>query len=500
MRPHGWNQTLSLLVFFGVLFILFSVLLPGSSRSAPSPSPSPSPLAAEPLSGFAWSSNLGWISFANNGLEGPGYGVTLLPPDLSGPYRYLSGYAWNSNIGWLKFAPDISALLASGESAPPGNDQWGARLTTLSDGDNFSGWARSCIVFASDCGNSGDLKSDEERGGWDGWLKFSGASFGPGSYNVLVDSGANPSRFIGGGSSYAWGGNVLGWISLCDSIIIEESEIPSYCVYIGSLNAACEVLGENPSTNTVTVSNGESVTWRGTVSGGQSPYVSNWTAPAVGGPGSGNLDAQSGPYVCETVPVSTSESSTFSVTDLTLASASCLADTIVVCNPAGPPPPGGGGDLSPPQFGTIRITSQPLTSPSISSTNTFFSEDGANTTAQVVEAKSLVDSNVSLFSSPYSNFVSCHLSANPVSSDPSFVGCSSASVLLVANHGNDAHFNVKVSPTSAPNLLSLNQYSPYKIIISASSTCPINPLPGDPCEDAMLSFLFDYAVGTVKPI
>lgn len=46
------------------------------------------------LTGWAWSENAGWISFA-----GPSYGVTN---DGCGT---LAGYAWSENAGWINFAP-----------------------------------------------------------------------------------------------------------------------------------------------------------------------------------------------------------------------------------------------------------------------------------------------------------------------------------------------------------------------------------------------------------
>jgi len=76
----------------------------------------------------------------------------------------------------------------------------------INDQGEMSGWARACNVFQSGC--SGTLKPNGERGGWDGWIKFrkdpadSGADYG-----VYVD--ANTGEFHG----WAWGGDVVGWIS-----------------------------------------------------------------------------------------------------------------------------------------------------------------------------------------------------------------------------------------------------------------------------------------------
>src|ERR1035441_601753 len=52
------------------------------------------------MSGWIWSSNIGWGSASstqlNAGLGGP-YGLTV---DNSGN---ITGYIWTSNIGWIKF-------------------------------------------------------------------------------------------------------------------------------------------------------------------------------------------------------------------------------------------------------------------------------------------------------------------------------------------------------------------------------------------------------------
>ena len=72
------------------LFVFLIVFLPIGS------------VFATDLSGYAWSSNIGWIRFS-----GPGYGVAL--NDATGD---LSGHAWSSNIGWVEFLGDQAKVLA----------------------------------------------------------------------------------------------------------------------------------------------------------------------------------------------------------------------------------------------------------------------------------------------------------------------------------------------------------------------------------------------------
>lgn len=124
------------------------------------------------ISGWAWSSGIGWISFncTNESTCGTSnYGVNM---DSGGN---LTGYAWSSAVGWIQFG-GLSGF-------PTGS---GTQATNVQlNGNNLKGWARAL----------------SNGGGWDGWISFSGA--GP-SYGVNL-SGTN---FVG----YAWGGDVVGWI------------------------------------------------------------------------------------------------------------------------------------------------------------------------------------------------------------------------------------------------------------------------------------------------
>lgn len=74
-----------------------------------------------PLTGFAWSSNVGWLS-----MSGPGYSVDI---EIDGS---LDGYGWSSNLGWLKFG-GLSGFPASGGNA-----------TFDTATNELSGWARFC--------------------------------------------------------------------------------------------------------------------------------------------------------------------------------------------------------------------------------------------------------------------------------------------------------------------------------------------------------------------
>lgn len=168
------------------------------------------------ITGYAWSSNIGWISLGEDGAN----------PGLSITDGKLKGYAWSPNIGYIYFgggAPSIGEI----EDAPSLPKQW-ATLENVPDKTNVyivRGWARACSVFQIGC--SGSLRPNTETGGWDGWIKMSGDNAdlgqitevmdtinaadtkdlkfvggGPNDYGVLIKSSPQSNKTFG----YAWGG------------------------------------------------------------------------------------------------------------------------------------------------------------------------------------------------------------------------------------------------------------------------------------------------------
>jgi len=211
------------------------------------------PVAAN-VYGFAWSQNVGWFSFNNKNCDTnndglseaslpgcpavgtfmQGYGVNLNAD------KTLSGFAWSENIGWVSFNWDVIKDTLPLTECPGGNGAvlCQAKLT----GTNFSGWARACSVFSFGC--SGALKPVSERGGWDGWIKLrKDASDTPGSPNYGVSLSGED--FTG----WAWGADVVGWVSFnsknCNPLgtgssgvggcpLPVGSPIPDYKVYIAN--------------------------------------------------------------------------------------------------------------------------------------------------------------------------------------------------------------------------------------------------------------------------
>ena len=128
--------------------------------------------ASDNISGYAWSENVGWISF-NSISDGSSvdYGV-----NLDTTTGNLSGYAWSETVGWIDFDPPSPYPSAPDHSAQ-------VDTTNLGTGNaSITGWAK--VLSAN--GN-----------GSDGWIKFT---------NTYIDSSGNL-------HGWAWGSNVVGWIS-----------------------------------------------------------------------------------------------------------------------------------------------------------------------------------------------------------------------------------------------------------------------------------------------
>lgn len=143
--------------------------------------PSSTPSGSVAVTGYAWSSNIGWIQF------NPSYGGVFYNTSTGN----LSGYAWSSNIGWIKFN-ELSSYYPLGGT--------GTIAKAVTSTGAVEGWARACAGT-----QSGDCTSMTSRtDGWDGWISLKGSS--P-SYGVSINY--TTGEFTG----YAWGSEVVGWIS-----------------------------------------------------------------------------------------------------------------------------------------------------------------------------------------------------------------------------------------------------------------------------------------------
>ncbi len=153
------------------------------------------------MTGYAWSSNIGWISFncTNTNNCSPGgngnYGVNIATSGL------MTGWAWSDNIGWIKF-DGLSNFPAAvgGTTQTQANINPGTGVAT--------GWARACsgTIKSGDSVTNPTLPGDcstmtSRPDGWDGWISLGGTNYG-------VNKNTNTGIFSG----YAWGSSVVGWV------------------------------------------------------------------------------------------------------------------------------------------------------------------------------------------------------------------------------------------------------------------------------------------------
>ena len=132
----------------------------------------PAPLAVgTPITGYAWSENIGWIDFncSNAGTCGTAnFGMAINPAT-----SVITGMAWSENIGWVSAN---SSDLNGCPTAPC--------TATVDNTGAMRGWMRAIGA---------------DNNGWDGWISLSGTGYGP-----TLSSGT----FAG----YAWGSDVVGWL------------------------------------------------------------------------------------------------------------------------------------------------------------------------------------------------------------------------------------------------------------------------------------------------
>jgi hypothetical protein len=187
------------------------------------------------LYGFAWSENIGWISFNSKNCDPDGdgvteggsvnnpdfpqcpdgesiepYGVYIVPDPEGDPigsgefWTNLQGYAWSENIGWIRFDPSDRGLgLLECGNLPSG--------IVLNE---FFGLIRACAGTPNPAICGGGAEPNSNSGGWDGWICMQGA-LGV-SYKVTFNTSTNELEgwaWGGGGTSTDGTNAVVGWIS-----------------------------------------------------------------------------------------------------------------------------------------------------------------------------------------------------------------------------------------------------------------------------------------------
>lgn len=161
---------------------------------------------ADNVSGWAWNSNIGWISL-NCTNDSPACSGTSYGVNVDAATGNFSGYAWSSGVGWINFAPaaDFATYPGCGYPNAPCNS---AKYNSGAGGE-VVGWAKIPAM------------------GDDGWLKLSGNKQDgqPWLPGVSIDPAT------GNFSGWAWNanntGSGIGWISFtCDHS--SDGTLPPY--------------------------------------------------------------------------------------------------------------------------------------------------------------------------------------------------------------------------------------------------------------------------------
>lgn len=152
------------------------------------------------VSGYLWSSTIGWISLNCNQGSSTGGSICATSPystnvimDTGTGIGYFDGYAWSPNIGWVSFRPgDVASC--------------GARAQLSLATNQVSGWARALAGTPT-----------APAGGWNGCISLRGTSTGatPAPYGVTYVPTATTNSLAGTSASpsFAWGGINVGWVS-----------------------------------------------------------------------------------------------------------------------------------------------------------------------------------------------------------------------------------------------------------------------------------------------
>jgi hypothetical protein len=175
-------------IFAVAILSIFAVFIAGKTTvQAFNKSDDNAHINEKQMYGYAWSSNIGWISFNNctgarTGCSGFDYGVSV---DATGN---MHGFAWSSSIGWISFNEGCPTALVPGCFAQP-------KLAAMIGIVGIRGWAKA-------------LSAGDGSGGWNGWIALSSKdSIGGGTWHPTVDTS---SGIVDG---YAWGSDIIGWIS-----------------------------------------------------------------------------------------------------------------------------------------------------------------------------------------------------------------------------------------------------------------------------------------------
>lgn len=221
------NNTLKKITFSALLSMMFFFGI--STVSAQNPSINATPDGA--ITGWGWSDTIGWISFNcitdGSNCATSAYGVTVTPGQQLGSSTTaqsalagsLSGYAWSPNIGWISFNPSDTGVCGS------------PATINFSSGYVF-GFARAIA------GNQSSIIS----GGWSGCIAFAYpidrnnkgvVAYDPSSFDGLSYDIALTVNGSGIYTEWAWGSSqnnndgVIGWIDMKYSNYVVVAKPPT---------------------------------------------------------------------------------------------------------------------------------------------------------------------------------------------------------------------------------------------------------------------------------
>jgi hypothetical protein len=217
MKKYSLALGVIAMVFLAGLGLTLIASTPVAHATAPQ---SGATVSTVPLSGWAWSSNTGWISVnpSNSGTGGVSWSqpVSISTTSDNATIGFFKGYAWSSVVGWISFNPSDVNNCPSQDSATYDSPHQGAPLPTYVNSlsspayctprvdfstGKVSGWARVMSMVPSN----------------DGWVHLSGANHPTGDASgahgvtmvTTVGAGATTYAFKG----YAFEPSALGWIT-----------------------------------------------------------------------------------------------------------------------------------------------------------------------------------------------------------------------------------------------------------------------------------------------
>jgi hypothetical protein len=199
-------------VFFVMGISLFATFVPQSAFSQS---------AGVPVTGYAWSDNIGWVDLncANSGVCNTNpFGFSV---NSTGN---LSGYAWSDNIGWI--SANASDLVGCPQTPCTANIQ----------GNSLTGWLKAIGA---------------DNNGWDGWISLNGSGYG-----VAFTSGNL--------AGWGWGSDVVGWLQFDASTTYDQCTATYSCTGSDSqtityTNTSCQQSTVTVCTSPDFCSNGSSV-------------------------------------------------------------------------------------------------------------------------------------------------------------------------------------------------------------------------------------------------